>query len=343
MESEKINRKMFTLAREARGLSQMDLAKMIGDVSRPAISKFEQNEFALSPEIVKGILTHLKFPEPLLYNQEELLPTAMYRRRDTVPAKIMAQIDAFINLYVLGIRRLLRAINYAPTKLPLLPVAETGSAEESARKLRASWKLAAGPILNLTEELERNGIITLAVDFGTERVDSRSVLIDGQYPVIFYNKKLLGDRLRFTLAYELGYLVMHTRIPFTQFDRSHDSNLFAAELLMPEKDIRADLAGELNLDQLAKLKIKWAVSMQSLLFRAQDLKLINDNQKRYVMNQFNKLKIRRREPMELDVKIERGQLLRDLITKYRSKQKMNINQIAEFFYLNEEEFLSTYN
>ena len=80
-----------------------------------------------------------------------------------------------------------------------------------------------------------------------------------------------------------------------------------------------------------------------LALQAEDLKVINENQKRYMINRFNQLQIRRREPKELDVAIERGQLLRDLITKYRSKQKMNVKQIAEFFYMNEDEFLSTFN
>lgn len=82
--------------------------------------------------------------------------------------------------------------------------------------------------------------------------------------------------------------------------------------------------------------------MHALLYRAEDLNVITENQKRYVINRFNHLKIRRREPKELDVPIERGQLLRDLITKYRSKQKMNIKEIADFFYMKEEEFLATF-
>ncbi|MCD6068898.1 MAG: ImmA/IrrE family metallo-endopeptidase [Bacteroidetes bacterium] len=333
---------MLALAREGRGYSQSELAEICG-TSRSSISKYEQESLQLSVDIVKGILQLLKFPEALLGVTAELLPPAMYRKRDNVPAKLMTQIDAFINLYVLGIRKLLLAIQYQQPTLPLLPVLETGSAQESARRLRKVWKLPAGVIANLTEVLEAQGILTLGVDFGTERVDSRSILIDDKFPVIFYNKKLLGDRLRFTLAYELGHLVMHTRIPLTHFDNSHEANVFAAELLMPEKEISKDLSADIDIDLLAQLKSKWAVSMQSLLFRAQDLNIITDNQKRYVINRFNQLKIRKREPMELDIKVERGQLLRNLITKYRVKQRMNLSQIAEFFYLNEEEFLATYN
>ena len=41
--------------------------------------------------------------------------------------------------------------------------------------------------------------------------------------------------------------------------------------------------------------------MIALLYRADDLGFVTANQKRYLLQQFNKLKIRRREPQELDV------------------------------------------
>jgi Zn-dependent peptidase ImmA (M78 family) len=181
------------------------------------------------------------------------------------------------------------------------------------------------------------------MDFGTERVDSRSILIEDKFPVIFYNKKLLGDRLRFTLAYELGHIVMHTRTTLNTFtDLSKEANSFAAELLMPRNEIIKDLGEKVDLELLAKLKGKWKASMHAILYRAMDLQVITENQKRYLINEFNALKIRRREPKELDLAIERGRLLRDLITTYRTKQKMNMTQIAEFFYLFEDEFLERY-
>jgi Zn-dependent peptidase ImmA (M78 family) len=112
---------------------------------------------------------------------------------------------------------------------------------------------------------------------------------------------------------------------------------------MPKDEIIKDLAENVDLELLAKLKGKWKASMHAILYRAVDLQVITENQKRYLINEFNKLKIRRREPKELDLPIERGRLLRDLITTYRTKQKMNVKQIASFFHLHEDEFLERYN
>lgn len=334
---------MITLAREARGYSQADLAELSG-VSRPSITRFEQSDLHLNEGFMKSITDALKFSDTLYYVEAEPLPPAIYRKRDNVPAKLLTKVDALINVYGFGIGRLLKAANFDKLVVPSFPInTAEDSAERSAQLTRRVWNVEAGVVTNLTSVLEANGFITMPVDFGTDRIDSRSVLIDDKYPVIFYNKKLLGDRLRFTLAYEVGHIIMHTRTPHIQVDNSRQANEFAAEFLMPKKEISVDLDHDISVNSIAELKSKWLVSMHALLYRADDLGLITEEQKESVLDRFNQLRIRRREPKELDVPIERGQLLRDLITKYRSKQKMNVKQIAEFFYMKEDEFLSTFN
>jgi len=343
MQNEKINPKMLILAREARGYSQADLADLSG-VSRSNISRFERENIQMGNEQIIKIIEVLKFQESLYKADTDVLPPALYRRRDKVAARTLSQIDANVNFYQLNIGNLLNAMQWEAPKLPMLPASETGSPETSAALLRRQWKLPKGVIENLTAVLEQHGIITVPVEFFTDRVDSRSVLIDDKFPVIFYNKRLLGDRLRFTLAYELGHIVMHTRTPFVTFsDLSKETNLFAAEFLMPKETILKDLDDRLNVEALARLKGKWKTSMHAILYRAEDLKVITENQKRYLINEFNALGIRKREPKETDVPIEKGILLRDLITKYRSKQKMSVKQMGAFFHLTEDEFIQRYN
>lgn len=334
---------MLMLAREARGLTQLELADLAG-INRSNISRFEQDEMGFSDDVLIKLIEALKFPEHFFMQNEEILPPALYRRRDKVPAKVLSYIDANLNIYRLNMQRLFEAMKLEPEEIPLLPVSENGTPANIAQKLRKVWNMPKGEVANVIDLLEANGIMTLAVDFKTDRVDSRSILISNKYPVIFYNKTLLGDRLRFTLAHELGHIVMHTRQALLSIEEvGHEANLFAAEFLMPEREIQADFNENINLDLLARLKKKWKVSMQAILYRANDLNMLTDNQKRYIIGQFNGLKIRRREPVELDIAIERGSAVRDLITRYRTKQKMSVKEMADFFYLEQEEFLSRYN
>lgn len=342
-QEQKINPKMVMLAREARGITQMELADLAG-INRSNISRFEQEFTGFSDDVMDKLINVLRFPENFFLQDQEILPPALYRMRDKVPAKILTCIDANINIYRLNIHHLLEVMKIDAKNIPLLPVSEYGSAKEVAVKLRKLWTLPKGAIGNLIDLIESEGVMTLAVDFKTDRVDSRSIFIENKYPVIFYNRLLLGDRLRYTLAYELGHIIMHTRQAILSMETvGHEANIFASEFLMPEKDIKAELQDGITLDLLAKLKKEWKVSMQALLYRADDLGFLTANQKRYIIGQFNALKIRRREPVELDVEIERGHLLRDMITQYRSKQKMSVKEFANFFCLTQEEFMERYN
>lgn len=343
MTTTKLNPKMITVARESRGFSQLELAEKLS-LSPSNLSRMEQDFIEVGENHLKSISTILNYPEDFFYQEGETLPPALaLRKRNVVAQKIMLPIEAQVNIYRLNVEKLLKAIGQPEINLPVLDIEKLGSPAEAARKLRKLWKIEKGAINNLTQVLEDNGLFLINFDFNTERVDGMSILADGKFPVVFSNQRSLGDRQRFTLAYELGHLVMHlqTNPSFTR-DISHEANQFAAEFLMPEKDIKGDFKDGVNLNVLADLKRKWKLSMQALLYRANDIGVITDNQKRYLINQFNSMNIRRREPAELDIPRENPMKVRDMITNYKNKQKLNVKQLALFFNSNEDEFLSKY-
>jgi Zn-dependent peptidase ImmA (M78 family) len=343
MSLNRLNPKMIALARESRGLSQLELAEKLS-LSPSHMSRIEQDFTDLGESHLKALSAVLNYPDEFFYQEGENLPPALaLRKRNIVAQKVLLPIEAQVNIYRFNIEKLLKTINQPDINLPVLDPEKLGSPAEVARKLRKLWKIEKGAINNLTEVLEGNGLCLINFDFNTERVDGMSILANGKFPIIFSNKRSMGDRQRFTLAYELGHLVMHlqTSPSFTR-DISHEANEFAAEFLMPEKDIKADFKDGVTLNILADLKRKWKLSMQALLYRSNDIGVITDNQKRYLINQFNSLNIRRREPAELDVPRENPMKVRDMITNYKNKQKLNVKQLALFFNTNEEEFLSKY-
>ncbi len=343
METTKVNPQMITIARESRGLVQLELAEKL-QVSKPTAWRWENEEFGISNEVIEKLSKNLHYPVSFFYQKGEVLPLSLsYRKRNVVAAKIMSQIEANINIARLNLEQLLSSVKSTDIKLPVLDVNKYGTPQECAKQLRKIWKLERGAIDNLAEVLEQHGILLLNMNFDTERVDGRCVMVLDNLPLIVTNKSLLGDRQRFTLAYELGHLVMHLYTsPAYDRDLSHEANLFAAELLMPERDIKNDLQ-DLSLPKLGELKKKWKVSMQSLVYRAADLELLTDNQKRYILQQFNNQNIRRREPKELDILTEHYRLVRDTLTQYRTKQKLTVAKMASFLHLEQDDFLERYN
>lgn len=338
-----INQKMISIARESRGLENKELAEKL-DVNSSSITRWENEGMGVSKDIIKKIGLILNYPESFFYQKGEVMPLSLsYRKRNVVAAKLITEIEANINVSRLNLEILLNTMRVSEPKLPVLDVNKYGTPQECAKQLRKIWKIEKGVIENLSEILEDNKIVLLNLDFKTERVDGRSTMALDKYPIIVTNQTLLGDRQRFTLAYELGHLIMHVYTePKYDRDLSHEANLFAAEFLMPEREIRKDLE-DLTLAKLGDLKRKWKVSMQALMYRASDLEIITDNQKHYLVKQFNKQNIRRREPKELDIKTEQYKMVRDLLTNYRAKQKLSVAKMAAILHLNADDFLSRYN
>src|SRR5436190_12135492 len=310
---ERLNPRMIALARESRGMKQEDLGLKIG-LSKQMVYYIEQSQQNLNEEAIKNLSAALNYQPCFFFQSGESLPLPLsYRKRNEVKASVIKKIDAMVNINRINIEKLLSVLSYKAQEIPMLDVAMYGSPQKCAQELRKLWNIKNGPIKDLGEVLEKHGVFLLSHDFETDMVDGKCIIVDNKFPLIVTNKSLLGDRQRFTLAFHLGYLVMHWRT-LRDFDietQRHESNLFAAEFLMPETDIKPDLQ-DLSFGILPKLKMKWKSSMVSLIYRSEDIGLTTENQKRYLMEQYNARGLKKREPKEFDIEIENYAIIRNL-------------------------------
>lgn len=339
----RVNTNMIVLAREARGLAQNELAEKIS-MSATNLSKIERGDVRISAGVLAAIANETGFPPHFFHQNGTIVPeNLIYRKRQIVAQRLMMPIHAQVNIIRRHVQFLTRALDVTVPALLALPVTSVCSPDKIAIRLRQTWKMNTPVIENLTSALEQQGIALISFDFGTERVDSRSMVTDDGYPVIFLNNKLSGDRLRFSLAYELGQLVMHTfaHVP-PHRDISSEANAFAAELLMPARSIKKDFENGISVPLLGTLKKKWRASMISLLYRADDLGFVTPNQKRYLLQQFNCLHIRRREPVELDIPLEEPTLVKHWINSYRANMGLGPVEMAALLCLHVDEFLELY-
>jgi Zn-dependent peptidase ImmA (M78 family) len=121
------------------------------------------------------------------------------------------------------------------------------------------------------------------------------MLVPGEHPLFVLNQGMPADRERFTLAHELGHLVMH-QAPVLDAEREADR--FAAEFLMPANEIRSHLA-QIDLPKAATLKRYWKTAMSALIRRARDLGVIAENRYRSLCAQMAQRGFNRAEPVEL--------------------------------------------
>lgn len=343
--NETFNPQMLILARESRGLLQGDIATMLA-VSAGKIHYVEHGELTLDDKEMDKVCKGLRYPKNFFTQQGDayLTTSINFRKRQNVAQKLLTPVLANISIYRMNIETLMEGLKLEAPKLTIVDMNKCKTPQDAAKKLREHWKVRQGAIDNLTELLEKNNIIVISFDFNTDRIDSRTVLTKALQPVLVINKRMSGDRQRFSLAYELGHLVMHS-LAISAMDRDidHEANLFAAEFLLPEKDIRSDFEGaDITLRRLGELKLKWKASMQALLYRAEDLGYLTPNQKKYLLSQFNAAGIRRKEPQEYEMAKEKPLLIRDLMTKFRTLKRITIKELASTFRLDQDDFIQRY-
>lgn len=309
------NADLLKIARQSRGLSQSALAEKSG-VSQAHISKWENALVQPIESSFAKIATALDFPISFFYETDRVfgLPVSFhpaYRKRASVGKQGIERLEAEMNIHLFHFRRLLRSVDLtAEIPFPQIEVEDSeGGVESVADLVRRIWLVPTGPIRNLTSYAERSGCLVIPSDFGGEAVDGLTIRTPDLPPCIFINRNQPADRQRFTLAHEIGHLVMH-RLPSR--DMENEANTFAAQLLMPAEDIRPSLSGELTIQKLAAMKPIWRVSMAAILFRSKAMRLLTENQSQYLWRQMSQYGYRRREPAELDFAPETPSVVSEL-------------------------------
>jgi Zn-dependent peptidase ImmA (M78 family)/transcriptional regulator with XRE-family HTH domain len=331
---------MVLLARNSRGLSQKDLAKLL-DVQQGTISKIELSEsYEVTEEFLKKLETHLHYKAKIFSEAADIYPPLAgfhFRKKVSTKTKDLDVIIALANFHRIFVRKLF-ADARIDARLPFIQPDEFGNdAAEIARGVRRAWNIPKGRIENVVQLIEDAGVIIINANFESSPIDAFSVVDGINPPLIFLNNKIPGDRLRFTLAHELAHIIMHQRRVCLEMEK--EANQFAAEFLMPERDIEPQLY-DLSLSKLASLKEYWKVAMAALMKRGSDLNTISPNQYRYLCIQMNKHHFKIKEP--IDIPREEPTTLRDAINGHFKELGFTPAELADALGLFDDELISRF-
>jgi Zn-dependent peptidase ImmA (M78 family)/DNA-binding XRE family transcriptional regulator len=336
---------MLRLARQRLGFTQKAAAARVG-VAQPVLSRFENGPAEPDDAFLHKAASAYNVPREFFDLRDPVYgpPVSvhpMLRAKADISARDLDMVVSEMNLRVMYVRRFLDAVDYAPTiELPSLEVEQYGSADRVAGVVRAHWGVPSGPLKNLTALVERSGVIVGTSDFSGASISGMTFRVPGQPPLVLLNRNHPADRMRFTLAHELGHLVMH-RLPTAEME--DEANAFASALLMPEREMREALSGRrITLEVLAALKPEWRVAMQALLMRAKALGYLSDNQNRYLWQQISARGWRMREPSELDFPHEQPTVLKAIIKAHLSDLGFSMSELSRLVPLYESEFVRMY-
>lgn len=345
---QQFNYHMLCLARDVRELTQAGLARRM-KIAQGTLSKYETGLLSPPHEVVAEIAEALLFPKSFFYQPEQPygFPPFHFRKRKKLSTKALNRIISEMNICRMHIKRLL--VSYERRETGLIPEINPDEhwgiskrkpgIEEIARHLREAWNVPRGPIDNMVELIERNGGIVVPCTFGTDLIDAMSQRIDGMPVLFFVNKTAAADRVRYTLAHELGHMVLHTLSLTDDETMEEEADAFAGAFLVPADEFKTQVR-RFDLAQLANLKSYWKVSMAALAMRADRLKLITPYQKKMFWIEMGRWDYRRCEPNEPAP--EFPQVLSRMIHFHRHILGYSDSDVAELLHLNSDDFRRLY-
>ncbi len=301
-------------AREVRQLTQTELARDTG-VNQSTIASVESGRMIASDELLAKISFRTGFPSSFFRegNEEDfpLGSLVLYRARAAVTAHERTFARAYAKTVYQCAAKMAAAFTPLPLRLPQL----SESAATSASITRAELGLSPDtPVADLIHSVEKAGVLALALPIELMHIDAFSVWVgeDDRRPVIVLSAGKPPDKLRFSVAHEVGHLVMHQMLKGSVKTVETEADRFAAEFLLPEGALRQELLPPLTLTGLIALKRRWKVSIQTLITRARELSIITGRQRTYLFQQLSRHGWRKSEPISGELPLEKPRALRQM-------------------------------
>ena len=284
------------VCRRASGLSLRDLeARIDNRVTAQAISKYERDETMPSSGVLIALADALDVSVDYLASDGDIrLEAVDFRRKRLTSKREEAQVEARVlhllerYLAVEEILRLPSAAWDMPREAPWPVLHDLAEAEHAALGLRTCWGLGLDPIPNLVELVEERGIKVLSmnltnIDGLTARVRREDASVAS---VIVVNQGDWGERQRFTIAHELGHMVLDVA---PKIDDEKAAHRFAGAFLMPAETLRVEIGKRRNSmgwRELFDLKRLFGVSVQALTYRCKDLGIFDNPLFRLLFDEF---------------------------------------------------------
>ena len=170
--------------------------------------------------------------------------------------------------------------------------------ENIADTMRHKWDLGLNPIPDLIDTLESKGIKVVITQYDGHKVFNGLSATVNSTPVVVVGQSWPGDRQRFTLAHELGHLVLGGRL-VKELNEEKTCHRFAGAFLVPKEKVIEHL-GEghnwLEPQELHSLKHEYGLSMQGWIHRAEDSGILSKTNAGKMWGYFRKHNWKKTEP-----------------------------------------------
>lgn len=360
--SYKFNGSKLKSARLYRGLSLTDLGEKI-ELSKQTLSLYENNKRIPDFSTIIKLANTLHFPNKYFFGEEKknIYYSSTYFRSFASTSKKSRTMEILKVEYISELyKALYDLVEFPRLNIPNIDIKKKIIDDEYidklALELRKYWNLGTKPIDDLQYTLEENGLLIVGSYLDDRKIDAFSKRIEFNKNETFIIVLSIGQkpksRINFDLAHELGHIMLH---PWTENleslshdefkERERQANKFASSFLLPKDSFKKECEkNPKDLNYYIMLKNVWHCSIQAMIYRANDLGLISNNQFQYLLRKINKNGWRTNEPLdfphELNETVFKGAI--DLLfdNSYTKQQILDLfNELSISLYSDEIEEL----
>ncbi len=337
--------------RGSRGLTQDDLAKK-ASLSRIAYSNVENgkanprvNNLQQIADALDVGIQELVTPVPTINSlrfRSNKMPTGHARdRRD----QIVADVAFWLRDYS-GLEQKL-----SKQRPNVFKSIKANNPKEFAAKVREIWSLKNDePINDICGLVERAGVKIKLIKSDLEGFFGLSAFDQNGYPAIVVNirEDISVERQIFTVAHELGHIVMHQGSFDGGFAKEkakeeNEANQFASYFLMPQEAFEKSWEENKGLHWLKSIlhiKRVYKISYQAVIYRLMDLGVSQDIWKNFnieYQRQYGKSLRKKEEPRPLDQIDFLEDRLSALTKEALQKEIISVSRAAEILDISIEE------
>jgi Zn-dependent peptidase ImmA (M78 family) len=300
-----------------RGFSVNEFAEKIG-VSRQALHAFERGNKSPSATTLGKIVNITNMPLSFFSKTLSNTSDVSLNFRSLATSKVMSKeiVGVFSELVEEIFIYLKGYIDFPDVNLPEIKditpgYIDTEKIEDIACNLRTYWQLGFGPLSNIVRLLERNGVVIASMLFGDPKIDACSYWSDFNRPILLLSSdKNCAVRNRFNIIHELAHLILHKNLTQQQKDDKEfmkriekEAHRFAGAFLLPYKSFPNEILST-SLEHFISLKERWRVSISAMIYRCQDLGILNENQVLHLRKNMASKKMLTKEPLDDTLPIE---------------------------------------
>lgn len=195
------------------------------------------------------------------------------------------------------------------------------------------------PISDLINILENLGIIIIQIKNSDNRFDDfdgLSELVNNVPVIVLLDGIKDGARQRFTIAHELGHLVLN--IIDEELDEEKLCNRFASALLMPKEAVINEFGisrGKINFFELIAFRNEFKVSYAAIVYRLKDLDIISE----YIYKKLNidlNQRIGKKDPHPIQPEI--SYQFKRIVYKLEADEIISLNKACELLGVTIDEY-----